>query len=53
LEEALKNDISIETSSAYDMDIVKSLYEKEKVDKNIEVICNGFKTDDYLAKFQI
>lgn len=50
LEEALKNDISIETSSAYDMDIVKSLYEKEKVDKNIEVICNGFKTDDYLAK---
>jgi arginine decarboxylase len=46
----LKNDISIETSSAYDMDIVKSLYEKEKVDKNIEVICNGFKTDDYLTK---
>ncbi len=50
LEEALKNNISIETSSGYDMDIVKSLYKKGKVDKNIEVICNGFKTDDYLDK---
>ncbi|HAV02180.1 arginine decarboxylase [Chryseobacterium salipaludis] len=50
LEEALKNDISIETSSAYDMDIVKALYEKGKYDKSVEVICNGFKTDDYLAK---
>ena len=28
VEEALKNDISLETSSAYDMDIVKSLYDK-------------------------
>ena len=50
LDEALKNDISIETSSAYDIDIVKALYKEGKVDKNIEVICNGFKTDDYLAK---
>jgi len=50
LEEALKNDISIETSSAYDVDIVKRLFEKEKVGKDIEVICNGFKTDDYLEK---
>jgi hypothetical protein len=50
LEEALRNDISIETSSAYDMDIVKSLYKEGKVTKDIEVICNGFKTDDYLAK---
>ena len=50
VEEALKNDISLETSSAYDMDIVKSLYDKGKVSKDIEVICNGFKTDDYLVK---
>jgi len=50
MEEALKNDISIEASSAYDIDIVKKLYEKNKVTKNVEVICNGFKTDDYLMK---
>ena len=50
LEEALKNDISIETSSTFDVDIVKKLYEKGRVNKDIEVICNGFKTDDYLEK---
>ena len=50
VEEALKNDISLETSSAYDMDIIKSLYEKGKYGKDVEVICNGFKTDDYLTK---
>ena len=50
LEEALKNDISVETSSAFDIDIVKKLFEKGKVSRDIEVICNGFKTDDYLEK---
>ena len=50
LEEALKNDISMETSSAFDIDIVKKLFEKGKVSRDIEVICNGFKTDDYLEK---
>ena len=50
LEEALKNDISVETSSAFDIDIVKRLFEKGKVSRDIEVICNGFKTDDYLEK---
>jgi putative arginine 2-monooxygenase len=50
LEEALKNDISVETSSAFDIDIVKKLFEKGKVNRDIEVICNGFKTDDYLEK---
>ena len=50
LEEALKNDISVETSSAFDIDIVKKLFKKGKVSRDIEVICNGFKTDDYLEK---
>jgi arginine decarboxylase len=44
LEEALKNDISIETSSAFDMNIVKNLFETGKIDKTIEVVCNGFIT---------
>lgn len=50
LEEVLKNEVSIETSFSNDMEIIKSLYEKGKVNKNIEVICNGFKTKDYLNK---
>ena len=40
----------METSSAFDIDIVKKLFEKGKVSRDIEVICNGFKTDDYLEK---
>jgi len=50
VEEALKNNISMETSFSNDMEIIRSLYEKGKVNKDIEVICNGFKTEDYLKK---
>src|SRR4030095_6166387 len=35
VEQALKNDIHIETSYAYDIDIVKKLYEKKKITKDI------------------
>ncbi|AKQ46065.1 decarboxylase [Rufibacter radiotolerans] len=47
LEEALKNDIHIETSSSFDMPIIKALYEKGKVTKDIFVVCNGYKRDLY------
>lgn len=49
LHEALKNDIHIETSSAFDIDIVKSLKEKGKITKDTYVICNGFKRDQYVT----
>lgn len=48
LEEVLKNNVSIETSYAYDIEIIKKLYKKKKIDKNIEIICNGFKTKKYI-----
>ncbi|WP_185860682.1 type III PLP-dependent enzyme domain-containing protein [Blattabacterium cuenoti] len=48
LEEALKNNISIETSYAYDIEIVKNLYKKGIINKNTEVVCNGFKTKNYI-----
>lgn len=47
LDEALKNDIHIETSSAFDIHIIEKLLEKGKLDKNTYVICNGFKRDKY------
>lgn len=50
VEEALKNDISIETSSAYDLDIVEYLYDNNKLNKSRYIVCNGYKTDDYLKK---
>lgn len=50
LDEALRNDIHIETSSAFDLDIVRKLYDDNKLEKNRFIICNGFKTDLYLDK---
>ena len=47
LEEALKNDIHIETSSSFDIPIIRRLYETGKVDKDLYVICNGFKRKLY------
>jgi arginine decarboxylase len=48
LEEALKNDIHLETSSAFDMPIVKALYQSGKINKNTYVINNGYKRPAYL-----
>ena len=48
LNEALKNDIHIETSSAFDINIVEHLKKKGKVSKDTYVICNGFKRDQYV-----
>jgi len=48
LDEALKNDIHIETSAAFDIDIVKSLKASGKIDDSTYVICNGFKRDRYI-----
>ncbi|MCX2680801.1 arginine decarboxylase [Galbibacter sp. EGI 63066] len=48
LSEALKNDIHIETSSAFDIDIVKNLVAKGKLSKDNYVLCNGFKRDQYI-----
>jgi len=47
VEEALKNEIHLETSYAYDIDIVKKLYAKRKITKETFVICNGYKQKPY------
>ena len=49
LEEALKNDIHIETSSAFDIDIVKSLKKEGKLNDDAYVLCNGFKREQYIT----
>ena len=48
LNEALKNDIHIETSSAFDINIVEKLKEKGRIKDNTYIICNGFKRDQYI-----
>src|SRR5690606_8306969 len=48
LEEALKNEnVHIETSSAFDIPIVRTLYERGQITKDTYILCNGFKMPLY------
>ena len=49
MNEAFKNDIHIETSSAFDINIVENLLENGKINKKTYIICNGFKRDLYIT----
>lgn len=46
--EGLKNDIHLETSSAYDLKIVEKLFNEGLITKDQYIICNGYKTEEYL-----
>jgi arginine decarboxylase len=48
LDEVLKNDVHIETSSAFDIDIVRNLYNSGKLAPGKFVICNGYKPKQYI-----
>ncbi len=48
MNEAFKNNIHIETSSAFDINIVENLLQSGKINKSTYVICNGFKRDQYI-----
>ena len=47
LDKVLENGCQIETSSAFDIPIIRSLHQKGKISKDIMVICNGFKRPLY------
>ncbi len=49
LDEALTNNIHIETSSAFDIDIVRTLKKEQKISNQTYVLCNGFKRDRYIT----
>ncbi|WP_313376169.1 arginine decarboxylase [Chishuiella sp.] len=48
LGEALKNDIHIETSSAFDINIVENLIKEGLIKDNQYIVCNGFKREEYV-----
>ncbi len=50
LEEALKNDIHLETSSAFDIYIIEELLNLGMIDKSRHIVCNGFKRPLYTEK---
>ena len=50
LKAALQENVNLETSSSMDIDLILNLYQKKEIDKNISIIHNGYKTDEYLQK---
>jgi len=48
LQEAMKNDIHLETSSAFDIHIVEQLLNDGMLNKDTFIICNGFKRPQYI-----
>ena len=48
LEEALKNDINLETSSAFDINLIQELHAQGLIDKEKVIVCNGFKKEQYI-----
>ena len=49
LDEALKNDIHIETSSAFDINIIENLKKEGKITDKTYVLSNGFKRAQYIS----
>lgn len=50
LDEVLKNEVHLETSSSYDIDIINHLFDEGKLTGKVKIICNGFKQDRYIQK---
>ncbi|MFN6038048.1 MAG: arginine decarboxylase [Bacteroidota bacterium] len=47
LDEVLKNEVHVETSSAFDIHIIKEQYRKKLINKDTYIICNGYKKLPY------
>ncbi len=52
MEEVLKNGAHIETSSAFDINLLEALHESGHLKKETFVICNGFKRPQYVENIQ-
>jgi arginine decarboxylase len=48
LEEVLKNEVHLETSSAFDINLIQSLHEQGLFNKEKFIVCNGFKLQNYI-----
>ena len=51
--EALKNQANLETSSAFDIDLILNLYQEKKIDNERIIVHNGYKTNEYLNKIML
>ncbi|MBK6860302.1 MAG: arginine decarboxylase [Saprospiraceae bacterium] len=48
LKEVLQHDVHLETSSAFDIDLIENLYKNELIDKDQIIVNNGYKPRQYL-----
>lgn len=52
MEEVLKHDVNLETSSAFDINLIDALQESGLLVKDKFIICNGFKRPQYVEGIQ-
>jgi arginine decarboxylase len=52
MEEVLKNNAHIETSSAFDINILENLYESGHLKPETFIVCNGFKRPQYVENIE-
>lgn len=50
LDQVLDRQAHLETSSAFDMYLIDSLFKKNKIPKDRFILCNGYKVDEYKRK---
>ena len=48
--EVLRHEVNLETSSAFDIDLIADLHRKKHVKPDCIIIHNGYKTDNYIRK---
>jgi len=49
---ALKENVSLETSSSFDIDLILKLYEQGALTKETTIVHNGIKTEEYIKKIR-
>lgn len=50
IKEVLRHDVQLETSSSFDIDLIRKIFEKGWIDKDLTIINNGFKPAEYAYK---
>ncbi len=50
LKEVLRHNVQLETSSAFDIDLIRKVHEKGWISKDITIVNNGYKPEEYAAK---
>lgn len=52
MEEVLKNNANLETSSAFDINILEALHDAGHINPETYILCNGFKRPQYVENIQ-